>query len=46
LESCALEPDLEILQGGDLTEIGEKVNYSERDIMTIAVSEVSDLVKK
>ena len=25
LEACALGPDLEILQGGDLTEIGEKV---------------------
>lgn len=25
IEACALEPDLEILQGGDLTEIGEKV---------------------
>jgi ABC-type multidrug transport system fused ATPase/permease subunit len=26
LESCALLPDLEILAGGDMTEIGEKVN--------------------
>ena len=25
LQSCALEPDLEILPGGDMTEIGEKV---------------------
>ena len=25
IESCALKPDLEILSGGDLTEIGEKV---------------------
>ena len=25
LHSCALEPDLEILPGGDQTEIGEKV---------------------
>lgn len=25
LESCALLPDLEILAGGDMTEIGEKV---------------------
>lgn len=25
LEACALKPDLEILPGGDLTEIGEKV---------------------
>ena len=26
VESCALGPDLEILPGGDLTEIGEKVS--------------------
>lgn len=26
IEACALGPDLEILAGGDLTEIGEKVN--------------------
>lgn len=26
LEACALGPDLEILQGGDQTEIGEKVS--------------------
>jgi ABC-type multidrug transport system fused ATPase/permease subunit len=26
LESCALLPDLEILAGGDMTEIGEKVS--------------------
>lgn len=25
LECCALKPDLEILPGGDMTEIGEKV---------------------
>jgi ABC-type multidrug transport system fused ATPase/permease subunit len=25
IDACALRPDLEILQGGDLTEIGEKV---------------------
>ena len=25
LEACALKPDLEILPGGDSTEIGEKV---------------------
>lgn len=25
LEACALKPDLEILPGGDMTEIGEKV---------------------
>ena len=25
LSGCALEPDLEILPGGDMTEIGEKV---------------------
>ena len=28
LNSCALEPDLEILPGGDMTEIGEKVRVS------------------
>ena len=27
LEACALKPDLEILPGGDMTEIGEKVRY-------------------
>lgn len=27
IEACALKPDLEILPGGDLTEIGEKVCY-------------------
>ena len=26
LEDCALEQDLEILPGGDMTEIGEKVS--------------------
>ena len=26
IERCALKPDLEILPGGDLTEIGEKVS--------------------
>ena len=26
IESCALKPDLDILPGGDSTEIGEKVN--------------------
>ena len=26
IDACALAPDLEILQGGDLTEIGEKVS--------------------
>ena len=26
LSACALLPDLEILPGGDMTEIGEKVN--------------------
>jgi ATP-binding cassette subfamily C (CFTR/MRP) protein 1 len=25
LDACALKPDLEILTGGDMTEIGEKV---------------------
>lgn len=25
LEACALTPDLEVLPGGDMTEIGEKV---------------------
>lgn len=27
IQSCALGPDLEILPGGDMTEIGEKVYY-------------------
>lgn len=27
IEVCALEPDLDILPGGDLTEIGEKVRH-------------------
>lgn len=27
LEACALTPDLEVLPGGDMTEIGEKVQY-------------------
>ena len=27
VDSCALRADLDILPGGDLTEIGEKVNY-------------------
>lgn len=26
LEACALKPDLEMLPGGDMTEIGEKVD--------------------
>ena len=32
VQSCALETDLEILPGGDMTEIGEKVRY-EDDIL-------------
>ena len=27
IKACALEPDLEILPGGDQTEIGEKVKW-------------------
>ena len=27
IEACALKPDLEILPGGDQTEIGEKVSH-------------------
>lgn len=27
IEACALAPDLELLPGGDLTEIGEKVRF-------------------
>ena len=27
VKTCALEPDLDILPGGDLTEIGERVSY-------------------
>lgn len=30
LEACALTPDLEVLPGGDLTEIGEKVGRWDR----------------
>ena len=30
LHACALETDLEILPGGDMTEIGEKVRWGER----------------
>ena len=28
LEACALTPDLEVLPGGDMTEIGEKVKHA------------------
>ena len=36
LDACALTPDLQILAGGDQTEIGEKVKISNRlDIMMI-----------
>ena len=41
LDSCALAPDLKILPGGDLTEIGEKVRlqkyftYSQRRDFTM-----------
>ena len=31
LEACALKQDLEILTGGDMTEIGERVSRSESD---------------
>ena len=27
IENCALKPDLELLDGGDKTELGEKVDY-------------------
>ena len=27
IDACALQPDLDILQGGDMTEIGEKVRH-------------------
>ena len=38
LHSCALEPDLEILPGGDQTEIGEKVLYiRSRKLLVIRV---------
>ena len=33
LQNCALEQDLEILPGGDLTEIGEKVFTSYRFLL-------------
>lgn len=29
LEACALTPDLQVLPGGDMTEIGEKVREQE-----------------
>ncbi|MEW8547935.1 MAG: hypothetical protein AB2693_30890 [Candidatus Thiodiazotropha sp.] len=40
LSSCALLPDLEILPGGDMTEIGEKVfkGIDNTDKMNINVS--------
>lgn len=28
IKACALLPDIEILPGGDLTEIGEKVSFT------------------
>ena len=37
LKACALEPDLEILPGGDMTEIGEKV----RDLLVYIMSIVT-----
>ncbi len=39
LSGCALESDLEILPGGDMTEIGEKVlNYCFRMTRLLSVS--------
>ncbi len=35
VEACALLPDLEVLPGGDTTEIGEKVNKDFRKILTL-----------
>lgn len=32
IQSCALVPDLELLPGGDLTEIGEKVRPGVKDM--------------
>ena len=37
LSSCALLPDLEILQGGDMTEIGEKVNNNNMLMTNVAI---------
>ena len=37
LSSCALLPDLEILQGGDMTEIGEKVNNNNMLVTNVAI---------
>ena len=31
IEKCALLPDLQILTGGDMTEIGEKVKFEMKD---------------
>ena len=33
IKVCALLPDLEILPGGDLTEIGEKVSFIAKQIL-------------
>ena len=35
IEACALKPDLEILPGGDMTEIGEKVHNKIRQSFEI-----------
>ena len=43
VESCALAPDLDILPGGDLTEIGERVIGIIVFIMIIVMIEISNL---
>ena len=35
--TCALQTDLDILPGGDLTEIGERVNSSEYSVFFILI---------
>ena len=45
IDSCALEPDLEILPGGDMTEIGEKVSNLSISTFVIILFRVSILVE-
>ena len=35
IDCCALGPDLEVLPGGDLTEIGEKVSEQVEHVMNV-----------
>ena len=38
IEACALGPDLEILQGGDMTEIGEKVRLASWKLTVVVIT--------